>query len=303
MPRPLSRTVSQLSRSSATSMKLAWPATASSIALSRISAPGGAAPSRRCRRYTCRAGGGRAPGPPAPRCPWRRRHRRRGSPWARLRPTEQIVHAVFLSGRPTSEPRSRRARAGSSVSATRPRNRRTGPKPVGSGTPRQATWPRRSRRAARSPASPLGGVEDLLRTREPGRGPPGPAPVFWRAPQGKPGGRRVSTRWARATGGSCRSDQGTAQNLRPTDNADARQRRAEGGQGFLERRAGGVPQQSLVIAGICGERRDRTGQHQPVAQGRARLVSCEWRPCTTTSRPSRPCSKNRWSASNLSSSA
>ena len=35
MPRPLSRTVSQLSGSSVTSMKLAWPATASSIALSR----------------------------------------------------------------------------------------------------------------------------------------------------------------------------------------------------------------------------------------------------------------------------
>ena len=38
MPRPLSRTVSQLPGSSVTSMKLAWPATASSIALSSISA-------------------------------------------------------------------------------------------------------------------------------------------------------------------------------------------------------------------------------------------------------------------------
>ena len=53
--------------------------------------PDDAARARRCRRYTCRGGGGRAPAPPEPRCPWR------CSPWRRLRRCRKDLGALAMS--------------------------------------------------------------------------------------------------------------------------------------------------------------------------------------------------------------
>ena len=58
-----------------TSIRVAWPATASSMHCRAPRRRDDEAPARRCRRYTCPAAGGRAPAPRAPRCNGRRNRR------------------------------------------------------------------------------------------------------------------------------------------------------------------------------------------------------------------------------------